>query len=211
VSKEKEKLLIKSIIKYPNSPIMLSKLDLRKSIRLTPEELRWVSWSQNKSLKSRRNMKLIRAMNEYNDSPDAILNKTEEEKRTGTKGSSGSNDQNLFLNLNKKSQSNSRSNSNNLSDNKDEKLSSYSDLRHNSNNSQRPEPRTKTEKSLSIKTGNEKVDKYSPLKIQLKTVGYNHNDPDDTLKTPDVNDTHKFNGIEMDGKLLHRSKSFSKP
>jgi hypothetical protein len=155
-------------------------------------------------------MKLIRAMDEYNNNPDAILNKTEEEKRNGTKGSSGSNDQNLFLNLMKKSQSNSRSNSNNLSDNKDEKLSSYSDLRHNSNNSQRPEPRTKTEKSLSIKTGNEKVDKYIPLKIQLKKVGYNHIDSENALKTPDVNDTHKFNGIDMDGKLLQRSKSFPK-
>jgi hypothetical protein len=52
-----------------------------------------------KSLKTRRNQKLIKAMNDISEDPD-VTPKTEEEK--GTKGSTASIEQNVVYNLMKK-------------------------------------------------------------------------------------------------------------
>jgi hypothetical protein len=134
-------------------------------------------------------MKLIKAMNEAVDNQDTVLDKTEEEKGTGTKGSSGSADQNLFLNLMKKSHSASRSNSNNQSDNQNDKLSNFSDLRNNSNNSKSPRLPN----------------------LHFKTISSNRKDSEETLKTANVDDKSKYNGLTMDIKTQQRSKSFSKP
>lgn len=163
-----------------------------------------------KSLKTRRNQKLIKAMNEVAEDPD-VTPKTEEEK--GTKGSTASIDQNVVYNLMKKSQSNSNS-AKRSSDNND-KLSSLSDLRNNSLIEGRsPTEKAKTEKSLSNNSNftNKMNDnkKNSLLKFPLPS-GSIRKDSEDTLKTDKQDELRKFSAINAQIQRAQRSKSFSKP
>ena len=79
-------------------------------------------------------MKLLKAMKEVANNPDPVINKTEEEKN-GSKNSTASADQNVVVNILKKSRSgsnNTRSNntqSNNRSSDRVDNLSSLSDLK----------------------------------------------------------------------------------
>jgi len=54
--------------------------------------------THKRSLKSRRNLKLLKAMNEVNENPDTALNKIDEENNA-SKNSTASAEQNIVLNL----------------------------------------------------------------------------------------------------------------
>lgn len=162
-----------------------------------------------KSLKSRRNQRLIKALNEFVEGPE-ITPKTEEEQKN-SKGSTTSLENNVVYNLMKKSHS--RSNSNKRSSDNNDRLSNLSDLRNNSlNEGKSPEPKSKTEKSLSNNTCKNEEQKMSPLlKIPLGNVSV-RKDSEHTFKTDDVEDKNrKFSRIATEIKNNHRSKSFTKP
>ena len=191
----------------PTAMQYLKKTPAKEILPIDPRKAKFENEGHKKSLKSRRNLKLLKAMNDVQDDTDPGLNKTEEEKRSGSKNSTASVEQNVVLSLMKKS--NSQSQSAKRSSDQPEKLSSLSDLRGNSD-SRSPNHKAKTEHSFSdnkSRSGNENTNLLT--KLPLHTMS-NRKDSEDTHKTDNVRKPKKLSAA---GQFLHthqRSKSFSK-
>lgn len=169
----------------------------------------------NKSLKTRRNLKLLKAMKDIVDNPEHILDKTEEEKKT-SKNSTASADQNYVSNIMKKSRSISNNSlSQNKSSDRQENLTSLSDMRNNSMNDRKgSNPRAKTEKSVSKRSSNNENNYesgYSPLIKKVNDSESHRKDSQNTIKTSNVGEQRKFSNMASGIKNPQRSKSFSKP
>lgn len=153
---------------------------------------------------------MLKAMNEVSENPDHSTGKGEEEKNA-SKNSTASAEQNVVLNLLKKSRSQSNTHSYNRSS--DRQDSSLSDMRNNSMNEGRNHHRAKTEKSFSDNTANndQNPTQYSPL-VKLPGKTENHRkDSENTLKTANVKEERKFSEISKQIRRHQRSKSFTKP